>query len=72
MRHRLTYTYRWNRLHGTKDAAYSVPNAEDEIKMFVNSSDASLQIVEGGQHYLSASHPEVVDSALMEFVKKYS
>ena len=59
-------------LHGTKDAAYTVANAEEEIKLFVNSPDARLEVVEGGQHYLSASHPEIVDNALMEFVKKYS
>ena len=59
-------------LHGTKDAAYSVANAREEIKLFVNSPDVRLQVVEGGQHYLSASHPEVVDQAVMEFVKKYS
>lgn len=59
-------------LHGTKDAAYSVANANEEIKLFVNSPDARLQVVEGGQHYLSASHPAVVDQAVMQFVKRYS
>ena len=59
-------------LHGTKDAAYSVKNAQEEIKLFVNSPDARLQIVEDGQHYLSASHPEIVDKAVIDFVKKYS
>lgn len=59
-------------LHGTNDAAYSVPNAEEEIKLFVNSPDARLQVVEGGEHYLSSSHPEVVDKALMEFMQKNS
>lgn len=57
---------------GLRDVAYTVANAEEDIKMFVNSPDARLQLVEGGQHHLSASHPEIVDSALMEFVKKYS
>lgn len=59
-------------LHGTKDAAYTVANAEEEIKMFVNSRDVRLQVVEGGQHYLSASHPQIVDNAVMKFVEKYS
>lgn len=58
-------------LHGTKDAAYSVPNAEEEIKLFTSSSDARLQVVEDGEHYLSASHPKVINKALMEFVQKY-
>ena len=59
-------------MHGTKDAAYTIANAEEEIKMFVNAPEARLVVVGGGQHYLSASHPEVVDKAFMNFVKKYS
>ncbi|KAK3116892.1 hypothetical protein LTR53_002262 [Teratosphaeriaceae sp. CCFEE 6253] len=59
-------------LHGTADPVYSVSNAEHEIKMFVNSPDAQLRTVEGGQHFLSFSHPKEVDSALIEFVGKYS
>lgn len=58
-------------LHGTSDVVYSVANAEEEIKLFVNSPDARLQTVEGGQHFLSFSHPKEVDSALIEFVGKY-
>ncbi|MBA7491852.1 2-succinyl-6-hydroxy-2,4-cyclohexadiene-1-carboxylate synthase [subsurface metagenome] len=59
-------------MHGTRDAAYSVANAKEEIKLFVNSPDARLVVVDDGQHYLSASHPDVVDPALIEFVQKYS
>ena len=51
---------------------YSVANAQEELKMFVNSPDARLSIVEGGQHFLSASHPKEVDPAILEFIKKYS
>ena len=58
-------------LHGTEDVVYSIPNAEREIKMFVNSSDAKLKVVEGGAHFLSFSHPEEVDGYVMEFVGKY-
>lgn len=59
-------------LHGTKDAVYSVANAEEEIQLFVNSPDARLVTVPGGQHFLSASHPDVVDGHLKEFVGKYA
>ncbi|KAJ5219455.1 Alpha/Beta hydrolase protein [Penicillium cinerascens] len=59
-------------LHGTKDVVYSVPNAEREIKLFVNSPDARLVTVQNGAHFLSASHPKEVDQALIQFVKKYS
>ncbi|KAK1817682.1 hypothetical protein LTR12_007883 [Friedmanniomyces endolithicus] len=58
-------------LHGTADPVYSVKNAQEEIKMFVNSPDARLQTVEGGQHFLSFSHPKEVDAALIEFVDVY-
>ena len=53
------------------DAVYSVENAEQEIKMFVNSPDAQLITVKDGQHFLSASHPKQVDEALISFVKKW-
>lgn len=59
-------------LHGTNDVVYSVANAQEEIKKFVNSPDAQLVTVEGGTHFLSASHPKEVDEALITFVTKYS
>lgn len=49
---------------------YSVANAQEEIKLFVNSPDAQLVTVEGGAHFLSGSHPNEVDRALIEFVTK--
>ncbi|KAI5371127.1 putative alpha/beta hydrolase-1, epoxide hydrolase [Septoria linicola] len=57
-------------MHGTSDQVYSVANAKEEIELFTN-CDAKLQVVEGGQHFLSFSHPEVVDKALLGFVKKH-
>ncbi|KAG9953637.1 alpha/beta-hydrolase, partial [Aureobasidium melanogenum] len=59
-------------LHGTADAVYSVANAEREIKMFVESPDAQLKVVQDGQHFLSFSHPKEVDDAVAGFVSKYS
>ena len=58
-------------LQGTSDAVYSVANAEEEIKLFENSSDAQLQTVEGGQHFLSESNAAEVDAAVGDFVKRY-
>ena len=58
-------------LHGTSDAVYSIANAEEEIKLFVNSPEAKLVTVKDGQHFLSASHPEDVDNALIDFVGKW-
>lgn len=59
-------------LHGTSDVVYSVANAEEEIKLFVNSADAELVTVKDGQHFLSASHPQEVGNALIEFVGKWA
>ncbi|WP_055548390.1 alpha/beta fold hydrolase [Streptomyces sp. NBRC 110028] len=59
-------------LHGTADQVYSVANAREEIGMFAHSPEARLEIIEGGQHFLSASHPEEVDSAAIDFVKRWS
>ena len=50
---------------------YSVTNAEEEIKMFPRSRDAKLQVVDGGQHFLSASRPDKVNDAVVEFFKKH-
>ena len=58
-------------LHGTDDVVYSVANAEQEIKMFVNAPEANLVTVKGGAHFLSASHPQDVDNALIQFVGKW-
>ena len=58
-------------LQGSSDVIYSAANAEQEIKMFVNSPEARLVTVENGQHFLSASHPKEVDNALIEFVGRW-
>ncbi|KAK4507097.1 hypothetical protein PRZ48_000831 [Zasmidium cellare] len=59
-------------LHGTADQVYSVANAEEEIKLFVNSPDAQLRVVEGGAHFLSFSNAKEVDEAAGEFVGRYA
>lgn len=59
-------------LQGTADSVYSVANAEVEIRMFVNSPDAELRVVQDGQHFLSASDPDVVNAAAAEFVGRRS
>jgi pimeloyl-ACP methyl ester carboxylesterase len=60
------------RMHGTEDPVYSVANAEDEMPRFVNSPSAELQVVEGGQHFLSASDPDAVDTAAAAFIERWS
>lgn len=59
-------------LHGTADQVYSVANAEEEIRMFNHAPEARLETIEGGQHFLSASNPVEVDSALIDFVKRWA
>lgn len=56
---------------GTNDVVYSVANAQEEIKLFTNSPEARLITVKDGQHFLSASHPQEVDNALIDFVEKW-
>jgi pimeloyl-ACP methyl ester carboxylesterase len=58
-------------LQGTADRVYSVRNAEDEIGRFVNSANAELRVIEEGQHFLSASDPEVVNTAIGESIRRW-
>lgn len=58
-------------MHGTADSVYSVANAEDEITLFLNSDDAELRVVEGGRHFLSASDPDDVNTATVEFINRW-
>lgn len=41
-------------LHGTADLVYSVANAKYELPLFKR-TDAQLEVVDGGQHFLSHS-----------------
>lgn len=56
-------------MHGTHDQVYSLSNAEDEISRFSNAAGADLCVVDGGQHFLSASHPDDVNAAAVDFIK---
>ena len=68
----LKWTAGANETQGTSDQVYSFASAEEGIKYLLNSPDARLVKVEGGQHFLSASHPEMVAEHLLEFVGKHS
>ena len=58
-------------MHGTEDRVYSVANAEDEIGRFVHAADAELRVVQGGQHFLSATNPEDVNEATVDFINRW-
>lgn len=59
-------------LQGTADEVCWVANAEEETAMFTRSPEARLQVVEGGQHFLSASDPSTVSAAAAEFIKRWA
>ena len=59
-------------IHGTADTVYSVDNARDGIARFTASPSAELTVVDGGQHFLTASNPEVANPALRDFVARWS
>lgn len=59
-------------MHGTDDAVYSVANAEAGLNKFSNSAHAKLEIVPGGQHFLSASDPEAVNAAAVKFIHDWN
>ncbi|MEV8061287.1 alpha/beta hydrolase [Streptomyces antimycoticus] len=59
-------------LHGTADQVYSVANAQEEIRMFTSSPEARCEVIADGQHFLSASKPAEVDSAAIEFLKRWA
>ncbi|WP_409332410.1 alpha/beta fold hydrolase [Trujillonella humicola] len=59
-------------MHGTADRVYSVANAQEEVGLFVNSADAELRVVDDGQHFLSATNPEDVNTATIEFIARWT
>jgi pimeloyl-ACP methyl ester carboxylesterase len=58
-------------MQGTADPVYSVANAQEEIGLFTSSPHAELRVVEGGRHFLSATHPDVVNSATTGFINRW-
>lgn len=50
---------------------YSSSNAEEEIKLFANAASKELVTVEGGAYFLSATSPNGVGRAVLEFVAKH-
>jgi pimeloyl-ACP methyl ester carboxylesterase len=58
-------------MQGTADPVYSVANAQEEIRLFTNSPETELRVVEGGQHFLSATSPEEVNLAAIDFVNRW-
>lgn len=57
-------------MHGTEDEVYSIANAEDGIRRFTGSPAARLQIIDGGNHFLSATHPKEVNEQALAFIRR--
>lgn len=58
-------------LHGTADKVYSVANAREEVGLFEQAPEREVRVVQGGEHFLSFSHPREVEGAVLEFVRKW-
>jgi pimeloyl-ACP methyl ester carboxylesterase len=58
-------------LQGTEDTPFGQSLPAEEIKMFTGSKEATLEIIQGGGHYLNATSPEQVNKRLLEMVNKY-
>lgn len=58
-------------MQGIKDAVYTIANAKEEVQLFTGSPSATLVPVDGGAHFLNASHPKEVNTALLDFVNQH-
>lgn len=59
-------------LQGTEDVPYGKVLPVEQIKMFVNSKDAKLTLIEGGAHYLNATNPKEIGEAIIKMASKYA
>ncbi|KAH8922336.1 alpha/beta fold family hydrolase [Atractiella rhizophila] len=59
-------------MQGSDDTIYPVKQAEEDIKLFTASSSANLEIVTGGRHFLSASHPREVNQSCLQFIQAHA
>ncbi|RAH86594.1 alpha/beta hydrolase [Aspergillus japonicus CBS 114.51] len=58
-------------LQGTEDFPFKTTVPAEQIQRFSASKEAKLQMVEGGAHYLNATHPREVNAAIREMVARY-
>lgn len=56
---------------GTDDVVFGTQVPVEQIKLFTSSKEATLTMAEGGNHYLNATNPKEVASALLELVNKH-
>ncbi|KAL4907741.1 hypothetical protein BDW74DRAFT_175521 [Aspergillus multicolor] len=58
-------------LQGTDDTPFATTVQPEQIRLFTQSKEAKLEIIEGGAHYLNATHPEKVNETILAMVRKY-
>lgn len=58
-------------LHGTEDPVYSPEIPKKQIKLFTGSKDAKLDLLEGGAHFLNATHPKEMSEAILQMASKH-
>ncbi|KAK8113302.1 Alpha/Beta hydrolase protein [Apiospora sp. TS-2023a] len=58
-------------LHGTDDPVYSPEIPKKQIKLFTGSKEAKLDLLEGGAHFLNATHPKEMVDAILQMAAKY-
>ncbi|KAI5863692.1 putative alpha/beta hydrolase [Durotheca rogersii] len=55
-------------LQGLEDPVFGSTIPQEHIKLFTASPSAKLDIIDGGAHLLTATHPEEVEAAILEMV----
>ncbi|KAK8058492.1 alpha/beta hydrolase [Apiospora phragmitis] len=58
-------------LQGTDDPAYSPEIPKKQIKQFTGSKEATLDILEGGAHFLNATHPKEMVDVILQKASRY-
>lgn len=51
---------------------YGTKMSEIHSKLFKSSPEVTYNVVNGGAHYLNATHPKEVNAALLEMVERYA
>lgn len=59
-------------LQGKQDPVFPTNIAEEQIKLFTSSPEATLTLVENGGHYLNATSPKETEEAILKMVGKYA
>ncbi|KAI1371192.1 putative alpha/beta hydrolase [Hypoxylon crocopeplum] len=55
-------------LQGTDDPVFSTVIAKEHFELFTTSKSARLDLLDGGAHFLNASHPKEVEAAILAMV----